>query len=53
MDSCHWLCYFSNGTDLGEIYYSLQCECFVYEQSADIAINITGLIEVFLFMRQL
>lgn len=53
MDATHWLWYASDGTDLGQIYYSLQGGDYVYEQPPDIAINITGLIEVFMFMRQL
>lgn len=53
IDPTHWLCNAPNGIDLGQIYWSSQCKCFVYDQPDDVASNVKGLVEIFLFMRQL
>ena len=53
IDSTHWLCNADDGHDMGQIYYSPQCECYVYEQSTDISSTIIHLGEVLDFMKQL
>ncbi len=53
MSLTHWLINAPNGTDFGEIYYSSQCMCYVYNQPIDISITTTGLKEIVDFMKQL
>lgn len=53
MDSTHWLYNATNGTDLGQIYWSPQCMGYVYDQSEMTAININSFEEVLDFMNQL
>ena len=53
MAKTHWLCYASDGSDLGEICYNQKDNCYMYNQPANIEINIKGLAEIVVFMNQL